>query len=79
MGKYSKDLDSSLVDLVEQEVAKTNLQQIGVRVEPIKLNKSNGRVTPAIPNIDWSKERDYEHLTLDDIMNILREENPDVA
>ena len=44
MGKYSKDLDSSLVDLVEQEVAKTNLQQIGVRVEPIKLNKSNGSV-----------------------------------
>lgn len=44
MGKYSKDLDSSLVELVEQEVAKTNLQQIGVRVEPIKLNKSNGSV-----------------------------------
>ena len=43
------------------------------------LHKSSGTAQIAIPSIDYSKERDYEHLTLDDIMNILREENPDVA
>ena len=43
------------------------------------MNKSSGSCRLAIPSIDYSKERDYEHLTLDDIMNILREENPDVA
>ena len=42
MSKYSKDLDQNLVEMVEAEVAKTNLSQIGVRVEPIKLNKSTG-------------------------------------
>lgn len=29
----------------------------------------------AIPHIDWSKERDYEHCTLDDIMKWLEEDN----
>lgn len=28
-----------------------------------------------IPRIDWSVDRDYEHLTLDDLINILNEEN----
>lgn len=28
-----------------------------------------------IPRIDWSVDRDYEHLTLDDLINILKEEN----
>ena len=39
------------------------------------LGKSSGSPKPAIPNIDWSVERDYEHLTLEDIMDILRQEN----
>ena len=39
------------------------------------LNKTNGYVFLAIPNIDWSKERDYEKCTLEDIMNWLREDN----
>jgi len=43
------------------------------------LRQTAGNVITAIPNIDWYKERDYEHLTLEDIMNILREENPDVT
>jgi hypothetical protein len=43
------------------------------------LNKNGGSCAAAIPNIDYSIDRDYEHLTLDDIMKILREENPDVA
>lgn len=39
------------------------------------LNGASGKVTPAIPNIDWSKDRDYEHCTLDDIMKWLDEDN----
>ena len=39
------------------------------------LNKANGRIITAIPNIDWTKDRDYEHCTLDDIMTWLREDN----
>lgn len=39
------------------------------------LNSSGGRCDKAIPNIDYSIDRDYEHLTLEDIMQILREEN----
>ena len=42
------------------------------------LNKSGGTCRDAIPNIDYSIDRDYEHLTLEDITQILREENPDV-
>ena len=38
------------------------------------LNKRSGPCREAIPNIDYSIDRDYEHLTLDDIMKILREE-----
>ncbi len=39
------------------------------------LNKDCGTVKEAIPHIDWSVDRDYEHLTLDDLINILKEEN----
>lgn len=39
------------------------------------LNKKQGYVFKAIPNIDWAKDRDYEHCTLDDIMTWLREDN----
>ena len=33
------------------------------------LNQSSGRCTAAIPNLDWTKDRDYENATLEDIMN----------
>ena len=40
------------------------------------LNKTGGSIALAIPRINWSKsERDYEHATLEDIMNWLREDN----
>ena len=39
------------------------------------LNKRSGTCKAAIPNIDYSIDRDYEHLTLEDIMQILKEEN----
>lgn len=39
------------------------------------LRSASGRMTIAIPNIDWTKDRDYEHCTLDDIMTWLREDN----
>lgn len=39
------------------------------------LNKANGRIITAIPNLDWAKDRDYEHCTLDDIMTWIREDN----
>lgn len=39
------------------------------------LNKDCGTVKEAIPHIDWSIDRDYEHLTLEDLINILKEEN----
>ena len=39
------------------------------------LNQTGGLFTIAIPNINYSIDRDYEHLTLDDIMKILRDEN----
>lgn len=39
------------------------------------LNKNGGSCAKALPNIDWSKDRDYEHCTLDDIMKWLEEDN----
>lgn len=39
------------------------------------LNKTGGSCYTAIPHIDWSKDRDYENCTLDDIMNWLDEDN----
>ena len=55
MSKYSKDLDQNLVEMVEAEVAKTNLSQIGVRVEPIKLNKSTGSIGEVLKGNDLVK------------------------
>ena len=40
-----------------------------------KLNKTGGSIDFTLPHIDWSVDRDYEHLTLDDLINILKEEN----
>lgn len=40
------------------------------------LNKTGGSPDTAIPRINWSKsDRDYEHATLEDVMNWLREDN----
>ena len=40
------------------------------------LNKTGGSPDAAIPRINWSKsDRDYEHATLEDVMNWLREDN----
>ncbi len=37
--------------------------------------ESSSSYAIALPRIDWSVDRDYEHLTLDDLINILKEEN----
>lgn len=55
MGKYSKDLDSKLVAMVEAAVAETNLEQIGVRVEAIKMNKSKGVIGEVLKGNDLMK------------------------
>lgn len=39
------------------------------------LNKCGGDFKIAIPNLDWTKDRDYEHCILDDIMTWIREDN----
>lgn len=39
------------------------------------LNRSGGSAVSAIPNVDFSKDRDWEHCTLEDLMNWLREDN----
>lgn len=40
------------------------------------LNKTGGSIALAIPRINWLKsDRDYEHATLEDVMNWLREDN----
>lgn len=40
------------------------------------LNKTGGSPDAAIPRINWSiSDRDYEHATLEDVMNWLREDN----
>lgn len=38
------------------------------------LNKVSGTIRGAIPNIDWSVDRDYEHLTYEELLQIMREE-----
>lgn len=38
------------------------------------LKKVSGTIQPAIPNIDWSKDRDYEHLTYEQLLEIMKEE-----
>lgn len=39
------------------------------------LHKSSGSILPAIPQIDWSKDRDYEHLTYEELIKALKEDN----
>lgn len=39
------------------------------------LNKTGGSPIPAIPHIDYSKDRDYEHLTYEDLCYILENED----
>ena len=40
------------------------------------LKKTGGSPDVAIPRINWSiSNRDYEHATLEDVMNWLREDN----
>lgn len=39
------------------------------------LNKSSGTASPAIPNVDFAKNRDWEHCTLEDLMKWLKEDN----
>lgn len=39
------------------------------------LHKVSGTAYLAIPHINWSKDRDYEHCALDDIMEWLDEDN----
>lgn len=39
------------------------------------LNTSGGTASPAIPNVDFAKNRDWEHCTLDDLMKWLKEDN----
>ena len=38
------------------------------------MNKTGGTLQKAIPQIDWSVDRDYEHLTYDELLKIMREE-----
>jgi hypothetical protein len=38
------------------------------------LGKVSGSVQAAIPNIDWSVDRDYEHLTYEELLQIMRDE-----
>ena len=74
IGSYALELDS---------VSKHNLAHFYYN-NPLMnellvgLNNSGGSnlcYLAAIPHIDWSKDRDYEHCTLDDIMKWLDEDN----
>lgn len=38
------------------------------------LHKTSGSIQKAIPPIDWSVDRDYEHLTYEDLLDIMKEE-----
>ena len=38
------------------------------------LKKVSGTIQQAIPNIDWSVDRDYEHLTCEQLLAIMKEE-----
>lgn len=38
------------------------------------LNKQGGRCSLALPRINWSVDRDYEHLTYEDLLKIMKEE-----
>lgn len=39
------------------------------------LNKKGGSSEVAIPKLDWSKDRDYEHLTYEELLQIMKEDN----
>ena len=39
------------------------------------LNKKGGSFVPAFPKINWSKDRDYEHLKLEELLQIMKEDN----
>lgn len=55
MAKYSKDLSTELKEKVENAVAKTDLEQIGIRVEAIRLNKSKNTFGEVIKGNDLVK------------------------
>ena len=38
------------------------------------MKKVMGSINAAIPNIDWSVDRDYEHLTYEELLQIMRDE-----
>ena len=38
------------------------------------MKKTCGILTAAIPNIDWSIDRDYEHLTYEELLQIMKDE-----
>ena len=38
------------------------------------MKKVSGTIQPAIPNIDWSIDRDYEHLTYEELLQIMKDE-----
>ena len=65
----------------ESEVAVNNFRRFfyenQLSVELIRGLHEVGTIFPidAIPHIDYSVDRDYEHLTLDDLMKILEEES----
>lgn len=42
------------------------------------LNKSSDSCIPAIPRINYEVDRDYANLTLEDIIRIIKEENPEL-
>lgn len=44
-------------------------------IKGVRKSQSDiGGVHAAVPNIDWSVDRDYEHLTYDELLKIMREE-----
>lgn len=50
-------------------------EQNGLMNKLIKsLHKTSGSIQKAIPQIDWSVDRDYEHLTYEDLLDIMKEE-----
>lgn len=39
------------------------------------LNKIGGNASLAFPKLDWSKDRDYEHLNYEELLQIMKEDN----
>ena len=42
-------------------------------IKGLNIKRSNPKL--AFPKIDWSKDRDYEHLKLEELMQIMKEDN----